>query len=150
MIQKEFDFDQPAFIKEEIRRIPGTYSGITKDGRVWNYRKGDWHRLTTEKRSGTKRVGICYVEDGKTKLRSIPALLKVTWGIDVRKPGRRVPVYVVETGEIFPTQTACANALGFNKAYVSYAVKTGLGIGANIGDGTVYHIRRVENDEEEN
>lgn len=133
-------FEQPASVEEEIYHIPGTYSGITRSGRVWNYRKGDWHRLTVDA-EGRKMVGIASFETGKTKICYVSKMLRDYFGIDNRDYNKhKHPCMIVETGEQFESQKACADYLGITRAYVHLAIKERRAVTKN-----KYHIVEVEN-----
>lgn len=138
-MNKEYSFEQPAFVEEEIYHIPGTYSGITRSGKVWNYRKSDWHRLTVDD-CGRTSVGIASIETGRTKRHYVGQLLRDHLGIDVRDYNKhKRPCMIVETGERFDSQAECADYLGVTRAYVNLAVREGRAI-----TKSKYHIVEVE------
>lgn len=134
-----YSFEQPSLVEEEIYHIPGTYSGITRSGKVWNYRKGNWHKLTVDEQGRTS-VGIAYMETGKTKRHYVGQLLRDHFGIDIRDYNKhKRPCMIYETGERFESQAECADYLGVTRAYVHLAVKEGRAITKK-----KYHIVEVE------
>lgn len=140
----ELIFEQPSFVEEEIYHIPGTYSGITRSGKVWNYRKGDWHKLTPDTRTnGKMKVGIASIETGKFKTYYVSQLLREHFGIDIRDYNKhKHPCMIVETGEEFDSQKACADYLDVSRAYIHLAIKENRAITKN-----KYHIVEVGNGE---
>lgn len=136
---EELIFEQPSFVEEEIYHIPGTYSGITRSGKVWNYRKGCWHKLTPDA-SGRLKVGLASTETGKFRTYYVSQLLREHLGIDIRDYNKhKRPCMIVETGERFESQKACADYLGISRAYVHLAVKDGRSVVKH-----KYHIVEVE------